>query len=102
MFLCSMGWVSGFGRRRINSWKKTPAQAGTPTDEEIDAMNGSELLRLVDMMHRDRNIPKDVIFEGIEAALQLAAERAAGITGEVENEPVVTVHIDRVNGQITA
>ena len=65
-------------------------------------MNGNELLRLVDMMHRDRNIAKDVIFEGIEAALQLAAERAAGITGEEENEPVVTVHIDRINGQITA
>src|SRR5262245_24014658 len=66
------------------------------------AMNGNELLRLVDMMHRDRNIPKDVIFEGIEAALQLAAERAAGITGEDENEPVVSVHIDRINGQIVA
>ena len=65
-------------------------------------MNGSELLRLVDMMHRDRNISKDVIFEGIEAALQLAAERAAGITGEDENEPVVSVHIDRLNGQISA
>ena len=65
-------------------------------------MNGNELIRLVDMMHRDRNIAKDVIFEGIEAALQLAAERAAGITGEDENEPVVTVHIDRANGQIIA
>ena len=41
-------------------------------------MNGAELLRIVDTMHREKNIPKEVIFEGIEAALQLAAERAHG------------------------
>ena len=39
-------------------------------------MNGPELLRIVDAMHRDKNIPKEIIFEGIESALQLAAERA--------------------------
>src|SRR5581483_6364877 len=65
-------------------------------------MNGADVLRIVDLMHREKNIPKEVIFEGIEAALQLAAERAHGITGEDENEPEVVVAIDRATGDIKA
>ena len=67
-------------------------------------MNGPELLRIVDAMHRDKNIPKEIIFEGIESALQLAAERAHGGGGEDEEEegPEVVVQIDRMNGAITA
>src|SRR3989440_1773603 len=65
-------------------------------------MNGADVLRIVDLMHREKNIPKEVIFEGIESALQLAAERAHGITGEEENEPEVTVTIDRMTGDIKA
>ena len=38
-------------------------------------MDGKALLHLVDAMHREKNIPREVIFEGIESALQLAAER---------------------------
>jgi N utilization substance protein A len=64
-------------------------------------MNGPELLRIVDAMHRDKNIPKEIIFEGIESALQLAAERAHGVGPEDEG-PEVVVQIDRLNGQITA
>ena len=41
-------------------------------------MNGADVLRIVDLMHREKNIPKDVIFEGIEAALQLAIEKHYG------------------------
>ena len=41
-------------------------------------MNGADLLRIVDLMHREKNIPKDVIFDGIEAALQLATEKHYG------------------------
>lgn len=59
-------------------------------------MNGPELLRIVETMHREKNIPKDVIFSGIEAALQLAAQRSAG------EEDDVLVHIDRMNGLIIA
>src|SRR6185369_6422519 len=61
-------------------------------------MNGGELLRIVDAMHREKNIPKDVIFEGIEQALELAAERHFG----EEDETPLSVTIDRVNGQIKA
>jgi transcription termination/antitermination protein NusA len=71
-------------------------------------MNGADVLRIVDAMHREKNIPKDIIFEGIEAALQLAAERAHG--GGVDedgveiesDEPKVTVSIDRMTGEIKA
>ncbi len=54
------------------------------------------LLDVIDKMHREKNIPKEVIFEGIEAAVQLAAERHFG----TENDIVVT--IDRDSGEIHA
>ena len=57
-------------------------------------MNGADLLRIVDLMHREKNIPKEVIFEGIEAAVQLATERHYGI------EETVKVTIDRDSGEI--
>jgi N utilization substance protein A len=59
-------------------------------------MNSAEVLRLVDVMHREKNIPKDVIFEGIQAALQLAAEKHYG---ELEG---ITVTIDRASGEVQA
>src|SRR5262245_50719685 len=59
-------------------------------------MNGADLLRIVDVMHREKNIPKDVIFGGIEAAVQLAMEKQYG-----EEEGIV-VSIDRESGDIKA
>ncbi|MBX7102440.1 MAG: transcription termination factor NusA [Gemmataceae bacterium] len=61
-------------------------------------MNSSELIRIVDAMQRDKNISKDIIFEGIEQAIQLAAERHFG----EENDIPVEVSIDRMTGTITA
>src|SRR5215468_3446225 len=59
-------------------------------------MNGADLLRIVDQMHREKNIPKEIIFEGIEAAVQLATEKHYG-----EEEGVI-VTLDRESGTITA
>jgi N utilization substance protein A len=59
-------------------------------------MNGAELLRIVDLMHREKNIPKEIIFEGIEAAVQLATQKHYG------EEEMVTVTIDRDTGEIQA
>ncbi len=59
-------------------------------------MNGPELLRTVDVMHREKNIPKDVIFSGIEAAVLLAMQKHYG------DEENLVVAIDRLNGQIHA
>jgi N utilization substance protein A len=47
-------------------------------------------------MHREKNISKDVIFEGIEAAVQLATEKQYG------EEEVIVVNIDRESGVIHA
>ncbi len=59
-------------------------------------MKGSDLLRIVDQMHHEKNIPRDVIFEGIEAALQLAAEKRYG------EESGVVVTLDRESGTMHA
>ncbi|HLJ97876.1 MAG TPA: transcription termination factor NusA [Gemmataceae bacterium] len=59
-------------------------------------MNGDDLLRIVDLMHREKNIPKDVIFEGIEVALQLA------IAKHYNDAQVIAVSIDRNTGEIRA
>lgn len=59
-------------------------------------MNGADLLRIVDLMHREKNIPKEVIFEGIEAAVQVATERHYGA------EEGIIVSIDRASGEIKA
>jgi len=58
-------------------------------------MDPSELLRIVDTIHRDKNIDKEIVFEGIEAALVSAAKKHFG-----EDEEIV-VQIDRTDGSIS-
>ena len=58
-------------------------------------MDPSELLRIVDTIHRDKNIDKEIVFQGIEAALVSAAKKRFG------EESEVIVQIDRVTGAIT-
>src|ERR1700680_4722888 len=59
-------------------------------------MKGSDLLRIVDQMHHEKNIPREVIFDGIEAALQMATEKHYGEDADV------AVNIDRDSGEINA
>ncbi|MBX7166696.1 MAG: transcription termination factor NusA [Pirellulales bacterium] len=59
-------------------------------------MNASEILRLVDSIHRDKNIDKEIVFEGIEAALVSAAKKHYG------EEDEIIVKIDRTDGSITS
>ncbi len=58
-------------------------------------MNPSEVLRIVDAIHRDKNIDKEIVFEGIEAALISAAKKHYG-----EDEEIV-ITIDREDGTIS-
>jgi len=58
-------------------------------------MDSTELLRIVDAIHRDKNIDKEIVFLGIEAALVSAAKKRFG------EEADVAVHIDRVTGAIS-
>jgi N utilization substance protein A len=55
-------------------------------------MNG-EILRLVDTIHRDKDIEKEIIFQGIEAALLTAVKKKLG-----ESETIRVV-IDRITGE---
>lgn len=57
---------------------------------------GKDLLVIVDKMHEEKKIPREVIFHGIESAIQLAAERHFGV------EEGVFVQIDQVTGHIIA
>jgi N utilization substance protein A len=59
-------------------------------------MKGSDLLRIVDVMHHEKNIAKEIIFTGIEDAVRLATEKHYG------EETGVTVTIDRDSGEMTA
>jgi N utilization substance protein A len=59
-------------------------------------MNAHELLRIVDSIHRDKNIDKEIVFEAIEAALVSASKRHYGEDEDVQ------VRINRVDGAITA
>ena len=55
-----------------------------------------DLVRIVDSIHRDKNIPKDILFDGIQSALTTAARKHYPDAAEIE------VHIDRDTGAIDA
>jgi transcription termination/antitermination protein NusA len=59
-------------------------------------MNTQELLRIIDAIHREKNIDKEVVFLAIESALVSAAKKHYGETEDV----VVT--INRTDGSIGA
>ena len=56
-------------------------------------MNG-ELLRIIDSIHRDRNIDREVVFSGIEAALLSVLKKRQG------SAQGMTVTIDRETGNL--
>jgi N utilization substance protein A len=58
-------------------------------------LEGPELLRLVDAIHRERNIDKEQLFQGLEHALLTAARKKLGEDAEI------FVSIDRETGEQT-
>jgi N utilization substance protein A len=59
-------------------------------------MNPSELLRLVDSLHREKNIDSEIVFTAIESALVTAMRKLRG------EEAEIAVEIDRKVGEISA
>jgi transcription termination/antitermination protein NusA len=57
-------------------------------------MNPNELLRIVDSLHRDKNIETEVVFQAIEAALVTAARRQYGEDSDI------LAQIDRESGKL--
>ena len=52
-------------------------------------MNSTEVLRIVDAIHRDKNIDPEIVFQAIESALVTAAKKSYG------EEAEIAIHIDR-------
>ncbi len=75
--------------------KKNKKEA-TIDREAARAATRKAVLELVELMHREKNISKDIIFGGIESAIQLAVERAS------PEESEILIHIDRQSGEIIA
>jgi N utilization substance protein A len=59
-------------------------------------MNGNEVLRIVDAIHRDKGIDKEIVFSGIEAAILSAARKHYGEDREI------VIEIDRGTGDVSA
>lgn len=57
-------------------------------------MNPEDLLRMIDVLHREKDIPKEVLFEGLEEAIAAAVRKRLGVGEDL----VVT--IDRKDGGI--
>ncbi len=55
-----------------------------------------DLVRIVDSIHRDKNIPKNILFEGIQSALQTAAKKHYPDASDID------VTIDQETGNIEA
>lgn len=58
-------------------------------------MNPNEILRIVDAIHRDKNIDPEIVFQAIESALVTAAKKNYG------EEAAIEIHINRTDGSMT-
>jgi N utilization substance protein A len=58
-------------------------------------MNASEILKIVDAIHRDKRIDKEIVFTGVESAIVTAARKQYG------DHVDVTISIDRLTGEIS-
>ena len=58
-------------------------------------MNPNEVLRIVDAIHRDKRIDKEIVFIGVEAAIATAARKQYG------EDAVLVIHVDRQTGEIS-
>ncbi|MGR3173537.1 MAG: transcription termination factor NusA [Candidatus Scalindua sp.] len=59
-------------------------------------MDKESLLRLVDILHKDKDIDKDIVFQGIESALESAARK------HLKTSEPISIKIDRETGAIAA
>lgn len=59
------------------------------------AMNPGDMLRIVDSLHREKNIQKEIVFQAIEAALVTAAKKHYGENADIH------IRIDRNTGALS-
>ncbi len=65
-------------------------------EKEPTGINPADLLRGVELLHREKNISKEVIFSAIEKAVRLAIHKC------YDDEEGIEVSIDRIGGTIHA
>jgi transcription termination/antitermination protein NusA len=58
-------------------------------------MNPEDLLRMIDVIHRDKDIPKEVIFRALEEALAAGVRKRLGVGEDL------VVRIDRKSGEVS-
>ncbi len=58
-------------------------------------MNAEDLLRLIDVLHREKDISKEVLFLGLEDAIAAAVRKRLGVGEDL------VVKIDRTDGEIS-
>ena len=58
-------------------------------------MNAEDLTRMIDVLHREKDIPKDVLFAGLEDAIATAIRKRLGVGEDL------IVKIDRSSGEIS-
>lgn len=71
------------------------ASQAAPIVESEGLMNPSEVLRIVDAIHRDKKIDKEIVFQAIESALVSASRKYHSEDAEV------VINIDRKDGSIS-
>jgi len=78
----------------FEKWDIAPAFFFTPhSTTRHPVMNGTEILRIVDAIHRDKAIDAEIVFEGIEQAILSAARK------HFSEEEQLEVRIDRESGE---
>jgi N utilization substance protein A len=87
-------WTVFRGRFGVHRDVASAVPAAPLTTHSRNAMKPDEILRIIDAIHRDKNIDKEILFEAIEAGLVTALTRQYGEGSDVQ------VSIDRSNGQV--
>ena len=95
-FCCALGVagrtpqfeVAGLGTLAVTSF-------GGHGGRQNFRMNPNEVLRIVDAIHRDKNIDPEIVFQAIESALVTAAKKHYG------EESEIAIQIDREDGSIS-
>ena len=78
----------------FEKWDIAPAFfLNTHSTTRHPVMNGTEILRIVDAIHRDKAIDAEIVFEGIEQAILSAARK------HFSEEEQLEVRIDRETGE---
>ncbi len=87
------------GVRRFSREKSASRKGGARDIQQLEfgkkQMNPNEVLRIVDQIHRDKRIDKEIVFLNVEAAIATAARKQFG------EEALVAVQIDRQTGVIS-